>query len=186
MSLKKRKGPKRLIVPGLLVGLLAFQAFISQRWLKSPPLAGPLLGETLPPIEIISLDAEGTSHLLTQESTRGVCSLLVFVDPGCGICNHMRHTWPARQRIWQDSVGKRIDVFWLSLADVESQRAFYDHLDFGGIERARISPNQSLSLRSLGIYGTPISYLLDEQGRFRLGVAGDRLPPADSARIYCE
>jgi hypothetical protein len=179
------RGAKRLITPSLLVGLLAAQVIIGQRWLRSPPLAGPLVGEAFTPIEVTFLDGEGTSSALAKW-TRGTCSLLVFVDPGCGICRHMRHTWPVRQRIWQDSVGRRVDIYWLSVADLESQRAFYDDLDFRGVERVQILPDRGASLRELGVYGTPISYFLDEQGRFRLGVAGDQLPPADSARIYCE
>lgn len=39
--------------------------------------------------------------------------------------------------------------------------------------------------RELGVFGTPIAYLADATGRKRVGIAGNRLPPADVVSRIC-
>ncbi|MFQ5679297.1 MAG: hypothetical protein ACE5HP_07540 [Gemmatimonadota bacterium] len=59
-------------------------------------------------------------------------------------------------------------------------------MDVGGIALVRLEErNGGPFLWKLGLRGTPTTYVFDRQGRYRLTVLGNHLPPADSVRAIC-
>lgn len=177
---------KRLLLPGLLLALLAAQLVFRQWQLRPLPLTGPITGQALPPTHVRLL-AEIKSQDLTELLTdTGSCSLLVIISSACPVCQRMRITWPRQYRAWADSIGAPMRAVWLSADSLEVLRTFYSGYDFRGIELARITTEPRAAMRRLGIYGTPTTYLIDRDGRLRIGVAGDQLPPTTSARTFCE
>lgn len=114
------------------------------------------------------------------------CGILFAIDPNCGVCARMRYTWPLHYLEWRDSVGTDVPVFWLGLKKEAGIKAFVEDFDLPGVTVATVIRDTRGVLRRLGVYGTPVSYLVDREGRVQAGVAGPQLPPSELARISCE
>lgn len=98
----------------------------------------------------------------------------------------MRATWTGELRAWTDSVGVSVRATWLLAEPEEAVAGFYEGYDFGGIGLARLEKRDGRRfLWQLGLRGTPTTYVLDRQGRYRFTVPGNQLPPADSMRSIC-
>ena len=180
----------RLLIPaGLAVAAIMQFALARQRPQQQPPLLGPELGTALPQtvVSVLHAGEDAGERLLLADLLReeGTCSMLVLVDPGCRFSMRMRFTWPAAVRAWKASLGTSIRVVWLSGGTPELLNQFYDGHDFSGIIRARIPSGAAEAFRRLGVPGTPIIYLLDAEGRLRLGINGDSFPPLDSVASAC-
>lgn len=170
------------MLPAALVVLLAGQLGIRE-WQRRPlPLRGPALGAELPETWIRGLEDGRTERLSTPGTS---CTVVVFVSSHCGVCQRMRTSWPARLRVWRDSVPASIRVVWASREDASALKTFHAGYDFAGVRLAQLADFPHRSQEALGIYGTPTTYLLDRWGRLRVGVLGDQLPPADSAYAAC-
>ena len=171
-----------LVLLGLLV--LAQLAFL-WRGKTLPPLAGPMIEDTLPTLAIHDLN--GGSHRSLGESLRRArsCSIVFAIDPNCSVCARMRYTWPALYLEWRDSVGTDVPVFWLGWQEETVMGAFIEDFDLPGVTVATVFRDTEATWRRLGVYGTPVSYLVDREGRVQAGVAGPQLPPAELARVSC-
>lgn len=156
------------------------------RWLRTRPLTGPVTGEVLPASVTVSLNSIHEQQLTDLLTSRGTCSLLVIVSTHCYFCRQMRGTWPQQAREWADSVGVPVHSVWLSGEDEETLNTFYEGYDFSGVTLARLPSRPARTLQRLGLVGTPTSYLLDRQGRLRLGVLGDRFPPVPQGQRACQ
>jgi hypothetical protein len=173
------------LLVGVLVIVLVFQISVIQWHQRPVPLDGPLHGERFPEV-LVSLVLPGEASAMVGGGPRDVCSLLVLFDPSCGICQAMRRTWPVRFRILNDSLQAPIPAFWITDADREAILSFSAGQELDDILVGGMWGSKTPSMEELGVFGTPITYLLDKDGRVRYGIAGPSLPPIDSVRAYCQ
>ena len=75
---------------------------------------------------------------------------------------------------------------WLAGEEVSALREFYSGYDFEGVVLGRVPEDPAGAFERLGIFGTPITYLLDAEGRLRMGTMGDILPPVNKGREVCQ
>lgn len=57
--------------------------------------------------------------------------------------------------------------------------------DFAGIVQVAVPSNPGRDWRRLGVFGTPTIYFTDAQGRFGLGILGDKMPPVGVGAATC-
>jgi hypothetical protein len=148
-------------------------------------LQGPTVGRPLPDFGLVAI---GHDHPRSWPSiiAQRKCTLLVVISPTCAACRLMRDTWSARLSPWLDSVAAPVRPVWLIGSDDTSARAFVAGYDLARTTIvAWMTSDVTEAGRTLGIIGTPTYYLLDREGRLRVGVLGDEFPPADSARRAC-
>ena len=181
---------RNLLSAAVIVGLCGTVGYAGGMWLagRTPPTppTGPVMGELLPPVTVV-VDTDSTTslnHLLTSSTTS--CSLLVLISTRCSFCIRMRGTWPQRADAWSDSVGVPVMNIWLAGEEVGALREFYFGYDFEGVVLGRIPKDPARALERLGVFGTPTTYLLDAEGRLRMGMIGDTLPPLNKGREVCQ
>lgn len=172
------------VASGILVGLLVWQV-VARPWQGELPRVGPSLGQPLPLDVRVSLAADGSVSSLRQvmsgEGHR--CALLVAISTYCFFCQRMRYTWRSRYADWQKTVGHPVKAVWISLQDSATLAAF--SADALLDEVTLVRTDDFSTFEGLGVIGTPTTYLVDQVGRLRIGVAGDQLPPVDSGRTAC-
>jgi hypothetical protein len=150
---------------------------------RSP--VGPTVGRRLPDPGPIVFRGQGVlpwSRIVTDGHG---CTLMVFVDPGCGACQRMRDSWSADLSRWTDSVRAPVRAIWVTAGDSATVQRFTTGFHLGETTVARFVGDVAVASHRLGIYGTPTLYLVDRAGVLRVGVLGDGLPPVDSGRAAC-
>lgn len=183
MRLGLRLGPVIGVLASLLVGQFGFSVW--RRAVVPPPLVGPRLGEPLPAVPGLVLGPGfDSARATTGQPTARTCTMLVVVSTACTICQRMRYTWPARFRVWHDSVGQPLAVVWAAPQSDSEQAVFYRGFGLDSIRKEKLTDVHSLT--RLGVYGTPTIFVIDRQMRLRIGILGDALPPADTVRRVCE
>lgn len=172
---------RRTAVALLVLALTGQFVWIHRR---QAPVAfdGPVLGQPLANVDL-RMDSGGSSDLRHLVDTRAGCTLLVIVSTGCPVCQRMRYTWPRRFAIWKDSIAPGVQPVWLAPQGIKEQSQFYDGFNYTGIRRGQLLGDSAGTI--LGVIGTPTLYLVDSEGRLRIGVMGDMLPPADSVAHAC-
>lgn len=121
-------------------------------------------------------------RLLLQQSG---CSLLVIVSTECGACESLRDEWQNRVGHWLDSVASPIQTLWLSTQDRNQFAVFVEGANLEGVTLLSPWGQGSREMSQLGVIGTPLSYLIDDEGLVRLGVLGSRLPPVEPTKEIC-
>jgi hypothetical protein len=180
----KVKSIYHLVLIALML-LVFVQLGIVSRKRSLPPLAGPMVGDTLPSVLVQRLNGGGAEMIGEILRKAGSCGVVFAVDPYCSVCSRMRYTWRGVFQAWVDSVGLELPVLWVGGEDVLEMRAFVEGFDLPGVTVVRIQRDFGVAWRRLGVYGTPISYLVDRGGIVRAGVAGPLLPPAELTRTFC-
>lgn len=97
----------------------------------------------------------------------------------------MRESWKRDVSHWSDSVGVAATTLWLGGEDDATLSEFYAGYDFEDVMLLRVADDPARTLGRLGLIGTPTTYLMDSQGRLRMGVMGDLLPPVEAGREVC-
>ncbi len=181
------KGDSLRATVGLLSILVVAQVGLWgwQRWHRPLSLLGPLIGKPLPDVGIRMFKG-GTAIRLTdiQKQHPMTCALVVVASAGCATCRRMRYSWGERFRIWRDSVGTEIGATWITAGDSVQVAEFYGGFTLGDATLGYVLPH--MSLESLGVVGTPMTYLLDVRGTFRGAYLGDHFPSLDSGRTACQ
>ena len=173
------------LIAGVLIAACAAQVVALAASRGPIPLHGPTVGRPLPDFGLVAM-ANGQLQSWPSVIARRECTLLVVISPACAACRLMRDTWSARLSPWLDSVAAPVRPVWLIGGDDTSARAFIADYDVAPRTLvARMAADIPAAGRALGILGTPTYYLLDREGRLRVGVLGDEFPPADSARHAC-
>jgi peroxiredoxin len=117
------------------------------------------VGTPAPPFRLPSLDGGE----LSLEQYRGWQVLLVFSDPRCGPCNQL-----ARQLECLSHRTPEVQVLMVSRGEVEANRAkAAQH----GLTFPVVLQRQWEISRKYAIFGTPIGYLIDEEGIIASDVA---------------
>jgi hypothetical protein len=185
MHTASRVRPREWHRLGLLAGavLVVLQVAVLTRPLyRSQPPSGPSRSSVIVlPQSVEDRQRAKWDTLQEHES----CLLLVFVSSTCPICRHMRISWYARWRIWEDSLSARVPTAWLFAESERTTREFFPDSMMIGIRRLRQIHSGDGSWNRLGVYGTPTIYLLDRQRRLRYGVVGASLPPATVTDAVC-
>lgn len=146
---------------------------------------GPTIGEPLPATTVAVLNTDDVVSLQDLLAAEEACALLVLITTDCPFCLRMRETWTRNAAVWSDSVGSHVSKIWLAGDDLSSLNEFYGGYDFEGVTLARLDDDPARALGRLGVFGTPTTYLLDRGGLLRMGVMGERLPPAEVGREVC-
>jgi hypothetical protein len=175
---------------GVLIGLSA--ALLLQIWLLSgrdsvrlEDLHGPVSDSLLPTFSITPLGDTATLDLRTFLTRNRKCSLSVFMDVNCSVCGRMRYSWPREYSELLASVGQPIEAVWIFGGEADSVNHFVNGFRHPDISVVLVH-DVSRVIQELGVFGTPITYLVDARGRKRIGIAGNRLPPADVVSRICE
>jgi len=119
-------------------------------------------GSAAPPFELPDL----AGHRITLEGFRGRRVLLVFFSPDCSFCQEMAPQIAALP--WDGADGRPVPVL-VSTGDVEKHRAFMEQHDIRCpvlLQEGEEGPVAAL----YGAEGTPVGYLIDEQGVLISGV----------------
>ena len=185
--------PKRFSGASVLATAIVFMFFLTvgysgiQLWhiTSWKPPTGPTIGEPLPATTVAVLNTEEVVSLQDLLGAEEACALLVLIATDCPFCLRMRETWTRNAAIWSDSVGSYVSKIWLAGDDLSSLNEFYAGYDFDGVTVARLDDNPARALGRLGVFGTPTTYLVDRDGLLRMGVMGERLPPAGVGRDVC-
>jgi peroxiredoxin len=138
---------------------------------KAPP--GLPAGSAAPPFELPNL----AGHRTSLEQFRGRPVLLVFFSPECGFCQEMAPQIAALP--WDGADGRPVPIL-ISTGDVEKHRAFMEQHDIRC--PVLLQENEGPVATLYGAEGTPVGYLIDEQGLLISGVtegADDLLALAD-------
>lgn len=179
----RRACPVFVLTVGLGLGLLT----LNGRSSDAVP-SGPMPGEVVPDLLVRRIDSDGAAtglqHALADVSHTG-CKLLVLVSTSCTQCGRMRITWRDRFLEWRHEVGIPIHPIWLAEEHHSEFRQFLQSADLGGVTLlANAGPRWSL-FRSLGVVGTPTSYLVGAESKVLSGVAGDYFPRVGQTQRAC-
>jgi hypothetical protein len=153
---------------GLLVFQLAWRYRAPTPKIDRPKIAKVVEGDTLQDVTVTSyvMHSQSTppvSMRFLHQLTGAGCALFVFFDSDCSICQDISDDWSGRRTL---IVGRdTLPVRWIG-ARVSDTGAvtFIRHHDLA---------DESYSLRSdkdaavLGIFGTPLVYLVDQHRVFR-------------------
>ena len=185
MHKASRVSPRERHRLGLLAGalLLVLQlAVLSWSLFRSQPPSGPSRSSVivLPAAEEYRQRAKWDT-LPDKES----CLLVAFVSSTCPICRHMRQSWYAAWRTWEDSLSVRVPTVWFFSESERTIREFLPDSMMIGIRRLRQLHSGDGSWNRLGVYGTPTIFLLDRQRKLRYGIVGASLPPANVTDAVC-
>ena len=174
------------LIASVLIAACAVQVVALAATRGPIALHGPTVGRPLPDFGLVAT-LDGRQETWTSAiATPHHCTLLVVISPTCAACRRMRDTWSDRLSPWLDSVAAPVRPVWLIGATDTVARAFVAGYDLAPrTVVATITTDVAQAGRALGIVGTPTYYLLDRDGRLRVGVLGDEFPPADSARHAC-
>jgi peroxiredoxin len=147
---------------------------LHDEWEASQP-QGLQAGEVAPPFELPDLD--GDLHSL--EEFRGRRMLLIFFSPDCAFCQEMAPRIAALP--WDGGEGRPVPLL-ISLGDAGKNRAFMDEHQI----RCQVLLQDGVEGAVAAAYhaeGTPVGYLIDEQGAImtRVAAGGDILVLAAKA-----
>ncbi len=174
-----------MILAVLVVGL-AVQLVVHRRRVSLSFMQGPEFGEPLPDVWISSIDgARQDGALGGILSSLGGCSLVVILSPSCPVCEQMRDRWRIRFETWRDSVDVPVVPVWVVLDDRTGANRFVQGRDLGETLLYHAPGRQYDVERSLGVVGTPTSYLAGRRGEKVLGLLGAHFPPVEMARDGC-
>lgn len=133
----------------------------------APPPSGLPLGSAAPVFELP--DLSGRRHSLSQ--FRGRQSLLIFFNPQCGFCVQMLPRLAAAETPNGD--GQRSTLLIVTTGDAAENRRLIEQHTI----RSRVLLQEKMEVASqYRVHGTPIGYLLDEEGR----IASETLIGADA------
>lgn len=116
----------------------------------------------------------------------GHCTLVVGVDPACGVCREMRGTWRRSFVAWERNVALPLSAMWLSVSDSASASAFYRHADLAGIAQMVSVGSPREVATKLALVATPTTYVFSRAGTLQGRVIGDVLPRLDSTQAWCK
>ena len=114
------------------------------------------LGADTPPLELPSLDGGSVS----LAGLRGLETLLLFWNPGCGFCRSMHEQLLAREH---SEAGEAPRLIVISSGDEESTRA-------DGFRSLVLLDEDFIAGAAFGATGTPMAVLLDADARVASGV----------------
>jgi hypothetical protein len=147
-------------------------------------LVGPKRDSLLPTFAVTTLPDSGSADLRALLTANKRCGIAVFMDVQCSICGRMRYSWPREYRQLVAEVGAPINAIWLFGGPADSIYKFVHGFEDDLIRTATVASPANV-IRDLGVFGTPIGYIVDADGRFRIGVSGNRLPPSDVLAPFC-
>lgn len=176
---------RHLLVLSLLAVLSVQFAILGARQLGNESPSGPITDSLLPTVPIRFLNEPHQIELARVVTRKHGCSFIVFMSVYCGICQQMRATWPAHFRAWSDSVGRSIQAVWIFGGERQALDVFLAGYDLGGVIAAHIVSDADEAFRRFGVFGTPISYVVDASGRMRVGMIGNRFPPSSQVSQFC-
>ena len=112
------------------------------------------------------------------------CTLLVVISTECGFCKRMRVTWPTEFPHRAQSVGAPVRTAWIAPDSWDEITEFFRGWPLDFVEALRFE-HPDLAWKALGVFGTPTSYLVDQNGRVRFGTIGLSFPPDTVGRRVC-
>jgi hypothetical protein len=171
-----------LLVAGAIVQLSVLA-------LRNPPvrfvdLIGPQRDSVLTTFPVRALGETTTSDLRSLLTRGARCGIAVFMDVQCSICSRMRYSWAREYRQLVNNLGGPVNAVWMFGGSPDSVQEFIRGFEDELIVAATVT-SPTFVIRELGVFGTPITYVVDAEGRFRIGVSGNRLPPADALAPFC-
>ncbi len=161
---------RSLICVGVIL-LFAQLGVIAFRRLDERTPKGPRVGALLPDHSVRRLSGE---RLAFRATLSGGCHLVVFISTTCPVCKDMRMTWWNKFVSWRDSLNIAIEPLWVFWEPEELVNGF-----FQGIYRVPtvlLLGNHRKAIAKFGVFGTPLSYLVDGNQRLQAGVVGNRFP----------
>lgn len=173
---------QRLLFAILVGGLLVQGGSLLTPAAPARP-SGPRVGNALPSFEATTMAGDTVS--LAQVIRGAPCTLLVVASTSCVWCQRMRATWSDDVDRWIAEVqAENVAMVWLFRED------WFEISDFLNAEPfpkayplGMLTPETTWS--SLGILGTPTTFLLDRSAALVYGTMGDRLPPIGQGREAC-
>lgn len=144
------------------------------------------LREPLPTVSVVQ-EREDTSKNL-QEMVRaagGVCVYLTVISPSCPVCGKMRENWKEKRKQWETQTGATAELIWLTTSSLAEGSAFVGESDARSIPLLAFSDPVDGAL-TLGLTGTPTSFLVDDNGRLIKVVLGDVFPNDTATTSKCK
>jgi cytochrome c biogenesis protein CcmG, thiol:disulfide interchange protein DsbE len=132
------------------------------------PSAAPRIGEPAPDFESVSLDGES----LSLAELRGQPVLLNLWATWCGPC---RTETPFLQAIFEEHRERGLRVVGVTVDGAGSIRQIHSFLDEFGVTYDILHDARMESMDTFSVWGLPVTYLIDRDGRFRF----IRLGPID-------
>lgn len=129
---------------------------------------GLAVGTPLPPFELPDL----TGKMVALEDFRGKRVLLVNWSPQCGFCDLIA---PELSGLQADLAKRNVQLLFVSHADAEANRKLAaEH----GLEFPILLLKDAQPLEAFQNMGTPVAYLLDEQGQVAqpIAVGAEQVP----------
>lgn len=145
-----------------------------------------MTGGLLPSVPVVLGEGGAPVQLAALLAGAGGCSLVVAASVDCPYCRAMRLDWGSRVRGWADSVDTPVASFWMFEDEWAEIRTFWAGYDMDPSQPVFADRRVGPGFDPLGIFGTPITYLVDAAGRLRYGTAGDLLPPVAVGSRVCK
>jgi len=126
------------------------------------------VGELFPSFQLPDLDG----RQLALEDLRGRKVLVVNWSPNCGFCTRIA---PELAKLKQAFQVQNVELLLASIGDAEANRSLArEH----GLEDSVLLRQDAPAMPAFKNFGTPVAYLLDEQGRVAkaAAVGADRVP----------
>ena len=175
----------------LSISLCLASALLVQLWYLNKSgqrthddLVGPTTDSLLPTIPIRFIGEAQETDLRSTLTANAQCSLVIFMDVNCGYSKRLRHRWTSQFKTWSDSIGSPIQVIWLFGGKSDKLESFLQGYDLGPVRSALVGNGDEVA-RTFGVIGTPMAFVVDSDGRMRVGVAGTQLPPATAVSSIC-
>lgn len=145
------------LLPLLLV-LIVGSVIVMAMGARSVAVTSPLQGRVIPAFTLASLQHE--KDTLTEASLAGKLNLLNVWASWCGICKS-EHRF-----LMELAREEQVQIVGLNYRD--NRQAALKELEVSGNPYSKVifDPKGSLAI-DLGVYGTPESYLVDQQGVIR-------------------
>jgi len=179
----------RFVITALaaLIVLLGMQ-LLSRQGVFDPRIQGPRLGQPLPALHVVNLKTNGTGQLNDLLTASASCTLVVFVSRSCSYCQRMRASWQVEAAQMRSDTEGSVRTVWLSAGSDDQMREFYAGFDMSGTDLWNIPTSQRGALavqRSLGVWGSPTIYVVDETGHLKYGKIGVGLPAGERLKRAC-
>ena len=152
---------------------------------RPTPPAGPEHWERLPDVSLLDVGTGERATLLGIAAQSGGCILVTFVKSTCPVCTRMRSDWSNRVRRWRDSTDVHVRPYWISAEDPTVLRRFVIGANLEGVRVLAVADDAPKAFLGLGVFATPISYLVSRDGVHQFGVLGPELPPSKVASDVC-